>query len=57
MLLHLRDLRFELSLKSFKIYNQVANQLIIPLEQKLKFHCHVYLLNVPQKKILLKYKF
>lgn len=56
MLLHLYRLRFELSLESFEMCNQVADQLIILLEQKLEFHYNVYLPNMPRKKTFLKYE-
>lgn len=56
MLLHCCWSEFKLSFESFEICNQVANQLIIPLKQKLELHYHIYLLNVPQKKTILNYE-
>lgn len=56
MPLHLHGLRFKLLLESFEICDQVADQLIILLKQKLKLHHHVYLLNMPRKKTFLKHE-
>lgn len=36
--------------------NQIVNQLIILLEQKLELHRYVYLPNVPWKKMFLKHE-